>query len=65
MAGLRVIAARLPSANRDDARRHRAGECSPRDRAGPFAVAFESVHHAGRISRFLAKLSLTFVEMTQ
>ncbi|KKL42390.1 hypothetical protein BED46_019785 [Burkholderia contaminans] len=41
------------------------GECVPSDRAGPFAVAFESVHHAGRISRFLAKLSLTFVEMTQ
>ncbi|OXI93723.1 hypothetical protein CFB48_33025 [Burkholderia sp. AU33647] len=41
------------------------GKCLPRDRAGPFAVAFESVHHAGRISRFVAKLSLTFVEMTQ
>lgn len=62
MTGLRVTAARRTAAIREPMLLHVRPVNGP---APGRAVAFESVHHAGRIWRFLAKLSLTFVEMTQ
>ncbi|CAM2178999.1 hypothetical protein WI58_29745 [Burkholderia cepacia] len=62
MTGLRVMAARRPAAIREPMRLHVRPVNGP---APGRSAAFESVHHANRIWRFLAKLSLTFVEMTQ
>lgn len=62
MTGLRVMAARRPAAIRAPMRLHVRPMNGP---APGRSTAFESVHHANRIWRFLAKLSLTFVEMTQ
>lgn len=62
MAGLRVMAARRPAAIRAPMCLHVRPMNGP---APGRSAAFESVHHANRIWRFLAKLSLTFVEMTQ
>lgn len=64
MSGLRVMAARRPPAV-GNTRAHAPAWRPVNGPAPGRAVAFESVHHAGRIWRFLAKLSLTFVEMTQ